>query len=83
MRFGCGSSPGDVEGALRRVAGQARTPAAHVRARRAQGTTGRTSFVGPDLVAEFDGYGVDGNCFEGKTTFPGSTYMSMYEVCLQ
>jgi hypothetical protein len=35
------------------------------------------------LVAEFDGYGVGGDCFEGVTTFPGSSYMSMYEVCLQ
>lgn len=35
------------------------------------------------LVASFDGYGVSGACFEGKTTFPNSTYMSMYEVCLQ
>ena len=34
-------------------------------------------------VATFDGRGVGGPCFEGKTTFPGSLYMSMYEVCLQ
>lgn len=35
------------------------------------------------LVATFEGYGVSPTCFEGPTTFPGSTYMSMYRVCLQ
>jgi hypothetical protein len=35
------------------------------------------------LAASFDGRGVGGDCFEGPTTFPGSPYMSMYEVCLQ
>lgn len=36
------------------------------------------------LVATFDGWGVDGNCFEGMTTFnPPSAYVSAYEVCLQ
>ncbi|MFO0756813.1 MAG: hypothetical protein U0359_09990 [Byssovorax sp.] len=40
-------------------------------------------YEGTDLVAEFDGYGVDGSCFEGTTLFPNSAYMSMYEVCLQ
>lgn len=35
-------------------------------------------------VAEFDGYGVGGDCFEGITTFPGDpTYVSPYEVCLR
>lgn len=33
-------------------------------------------------VADFIGYGVGGGCFEGITTFPGSTYVSPYEVCL-
>ncbi len=33
------------------------------------------------LEAEFEGWGVDGNCFEGLTTFPLSTYVSPYEVC--
>lgn len=33
------------------------------------------------LVASFDGRGVNSNCFEGKTIFPGSAYVSMYEVC--
>lgn len=32
-------------------------------------------------VASFDGYGVPGGCWEGITTFPGSTYMSVYRVC--
>ena len=35
------------------------------------------------VVAEFVGYGVDANCWEGLTTFPGSIYVSPYEVCLQ
>ncbi len=34
------------------------------------------------LVASFDGRGVDGRCFHGMTTFPGSTYVSAYEVCM-
>jgi len=25
---------------------------------------------------------VGGDCFEGLTTFPGSSYVSPYEVCL-
>lgn len=37
---------------------------------------------GTGVVATFDGYGVDG-CFEGRTTFPNSTYVSMYQVCLR
>lgn len=38
-------------------------------------------FDGGVLVAEFEGYGVSGSCWEGLTTFPGSTYVSMYRVC--
>lgn len=37
---------------------------------------------GTAVVATFDGRGVDGHCFHGLTTFPGSTYVSPYEVCL-
>lgn len=33
-------------------------------------------------VASFSGYSVD-NCFEGRTTFPNSSYVSMYQVCLR
>lgn len=36
---------------------------------------------GTGVVAEFSGWGADGACFEGLTTFPGSTYVSPYEVC--
>lgn len=35
-----------------------------------------------NAVATFDGYGIDG-CFEGRTTFPNSNYVSMYQVCLR
>lgn len=35
------------------------------------------------VIAEFEGYGVSAGCWEGMTTFTGSTYMSMYRVCLQ
>ncbi len=35
------------------------------------------------LVASFDGWAVDQDCFEGLTTFPGSTWVSPYSVCLQ
>jgi hypothetical protein len=35
-----------------------------------------------DLVASFSGNGVGADCFEGLTVFPGSAYMSAYEVCL-
>lgn len=35
------------------------------------------------VTAEFEGYGVSAGCWEGMTTFPGSTYMSMYRVCVQ
>ena len=34
------------------------------------------------VVADFEGYGVSGNCFEGITLFPGSAYMAPYEVCI-
>ena len=39
-------------------------------------------YSGTTLVAEFAGNGVGGDCFEGLTTFPGSSYVSPYEVCL-
>lgn len=35
------------------------------------------------VVAEFEGWGVPGDCWEGATYFPGSAYMSMYRVCVQ
>ncbi len=35
------------------------------------------------IEAEFEGYGVSSSCWEGLTFFPGSAYMSVYEVCLQ
>ncbi len=38
-------------------------------------------FEGPDLAATFDGRGVGGGCFEGLTTFPGSSYVSPYQIC--
>ena len=34
------------------------------------------------VIAEFEGYGVDSNCWEGITTFGTSAYVSPYEVCL-
>ncbi len=34
-------------------------------------------------VADFVGNAVDANCFEGLTTFPDSTWVSTYSVCLQ
>jgi hypothetical protein len=34
------------------------------------------------IVAEFHGFGANPDCFEGLTTFPGSAYVSPYEVCL-
>lgn len=40
-----------------------------------------TSVAG--VEAEFVGYGVSAGCWEGLTTFPGSTYVSPYEVCVQ
>lgn len=33
------------------------------------------------LVAEFEGWGVSTSCWEGITTFPGSSYVSPYHVC--
>lgn len=33
------------------------------------------------VVAEFQGWGASGTCFEGLVTFPGSTYVSPYRVC--
>ena len=33
------------------------------------------------VVAEFEGWGADAACFEGLTTFPGSSYVAPYEVC--
>lgn len=36
-----------------------------------------------DVAAEFVGYGVSAGCWEGLTTFPGSTYVSPYETCLR
>ena len=36
---------------------------------------------GSGVVAEFTGWGADASCFEGVTTFPGSSYVSPYEVC--
>ncbi|MCK6507548.1 DUF11 domain-containing protein [Myxococcota bacterium] len=33
------------------------------------------------VIAEFEGNAVDADCFEGLTTFPGSTYVSPYRVC--
>lgn len=38
--------------------------------------------IGVGVVAEFHGYGTSPDCFEGMTTFPGSTYVSPYEVCI-
>jgi hypothetical protein len=39
---------------------------------------------GSGPVASFDGYAVDGDCFEGLTIFfPASPYVSPYSVCLQ
>lgn len=38
--------------------------------------------IGVGVVAEFVGYGTNGSCFEGITTFPGSAYVSPYEVCI-
>ena len=38
-------------------------------------------YDGTTLVADFSGVGVDGGCFEGLTTFPGSNWVSPYQVC--
>jgi hypothetical protein len=37
---------------------------------------------GPDVVAEFEGYGSHTDCFEGITTFPTGPYVAPYRVCL-
>lgn len=34
------------------------------------------------LVVEFEGWGVSSTCWEGLTTFPGSSYVSPYRVCM-
>jgi hypothetical protein len=41
-----------------------------------------TYFEGEQVVAEFVGYGANPGCFEGITSFPGSAYVSPYEVCI-
>lgn len=33
------------------------------------------------VVANFEGDGIGGDCFHGITTFPGSTFVSPYQVC--
>lgn len=38
--------------------------------------------LGVGVVAQFEGYGTSPGCFEGMTTFPGSSYVSPYEVCI-
>lgn len=38
-------------------------------------------FDGATLTATFVGRAVNGSCFEGVTTFPGSSYNSPYSVC--
>lgn len=39
-------------------------------------------FDGGNLVATFDGRGVNSRCAEGRTTFtPDNGYLSLYEVC--
>lgn len=56
-------------------------------------TTGEWTQTGPNsLLIEYfdssgpigtlDARGVDGNCYEGPMTFPGSSYVALYEVCL-
>jgi Domain of unknown function DUF11 len=35
-----------------------------------------------DVVANFEGDGIGGDCFDGLTLFPNSTYVSPYRVCL-
>ncbi|MFT5682963.1 MAG: hypothetical protein ACI8RZ_003887 [Myxococcota bacterium] len=34
------------------------------------------------IVAEFEGNGVGGSCFEGLSSFPGSSFVAPYEVCI-
>lgn len=38
--------------------------------------------LGVGVVAQFEGFGTSPDCFEGITSFPGSAYMSPYEVCI-
>lgn len=40
-------------------------------------------YDGATHLASFEGYGVSADCFEGITTFPGSSWVAPYEVCLQ
>ena len=40
-------------------------------------------FDGAGLIGTLDARGVDGDCYEGPMTFPGSAYVAVYEVCLQ
>lgn len=35
------------------------------------------------IVAEFEGYGTSATCWEGVTTFPSSTYVAPYHVCVK
>lgn len=37
--------------------------------------------LGAGVVLEFEGWGSSATCFEGLSTFPGSTYVSPYRVC--
>lgn len=49
-----------------------------------QTTTDTLAFVytlGEEVVAEFEGQGAAPGCFEGIVHFPGSEYLSPYEVC--
>jgi hypothetical protein len=53
-------------------------------------TGGLNNFLHMDLyddmgsaAATFEGFGVPGDCWEGQTTFPGSAYVAMYQVCVQ
>jgi len=36
---------------------------------------------GSQLVADFEGVGVDGGCFEGLTVFPGGPWVAPYQIC--
>lgn len=40
-------------------------------------------FDGAGLIGSLPARGVDGDCYEGPMTFPGSSYVAVYEVCLQ
>lgn len=40
-------------------------------------------FEGGTLAATFEGHGTSPSCFEGVTTFPNSTYVAPYQVCLR